>query len=64
MSSDLRDQLQLAIGNAYRIDRELSSGGVAHVFVAEELSTSRWIVVKTLGREFRTTTLTRCPRRI
>jgi len=46
LSSDLRDQLQLAIGNAYRIDRELSSGGVAHVFVAEELSTSRWIVVK------------------
>jgi len=51
LSSDLRDQLQLAIGNAYRIDRELSSGGVAHVFVAEELSTSRWIVVKTLSSE-------------
>jgi eukaryotic-like serine/threonine-protein kinase len=51
LSSDLRDQLQLAIGDAYRIDRGLSSGGMAHVFVAEELSTSRWIVVKTLSSE-------------
>ena len=48
---DLRDQLQQTLGDAYTIDRELKSGGMAHVFVAEETPLGRMVVVKVLSTE-------------
>ncbi len=48
---DLRDQLQQTLGDAYTIDHELKSGGMAHVFVAEETALGRKVVVKVLNTE-------------
>jgi serine/threonine protein kinase/tetratricopeptide (TPR) repeat protein len=47
----LRDQLQQTLGDAYTIDHELKSGGMAHVFVAEETALGRKVVVKVLNTE-------------
>src|SRR5206468_1306847 len=47
--TDLRTQLQFALGDAYRVDRELGSGGMSRVFVAEETSLGRSVVVKLLS---------------
>lgn len=44
----LRDQVQSAIGDSYTLERELSGGGMSHVFVAEEKKLGRKIVVKVL----------------
>jgi serine/threonine-protein kinase len=38
--------LQLAIGNAYTLERELEGGGMSRVFVAEEVQLGRKVVVK------------------
>jgi len=35
MTSDLRDNLQAALGDTYRIDRELGGGGMSRVFVGK-----------------------------
>ncbi|HEX9383596.1 MAG TPA: protein kinase [Gemmatimonadaceae bacterium] len=48
---DLRDQLQQTLGDAYTIDHELKSGGMARVFVAEETALGRKVVVKVLNTE-------------
>lgn len=48
---DLRDHLQNTLGNAYTLDRELKSGGMARVFVAEETALGRKVVVKVLNNE-------------
>src|SRR5437868_598341 len=48
---DLREQLQQTLGDAYTIDHELKSGGMAHVFVAEETALGRKVVVKVLDTE-------------
>ncbi|HKG91725.1 MAG TPA: protein kinase [Gemmatimonadaceae bacterium] len=45
----LRDQLQAALGAAYRIEGELTGGGMSRVFVARELGLGRRVVVKTLS---------------
>jgi serine/threonine-protein kinase len=45
------DELQHALGGAYRIERELSGAGMSHVFVAEERAVSRKVVVKVIWRE-------------
>lgn len=45
---DLREQLQASLGPAYVIERELGAGGMARVFVAEEKSFGRRVVVKVL----------------
>jgi len=46
--TDLRDQLQTALGDAYTIERELGGGGMSHVFLATERSLDRQVVVKLL----------------
>lgn len=44
----LRDQVQNTLGDSYTIERELGGGGMSHVFLAEEKSLGRKIVVKVL----------------
>jgi len=46
--AELRDQLQASLGDAYVIERELGGGGMSRVFVAEEMSLGRRVVVKVL----------------
>lgn len=48
MTSSLADDLQRALGAAYRVDRELGGGGMSRVFVADERSLGRQVVVKIL----------------
>jgi eukaryotic-like serine/threonine-protein kinase len=47
--ADLRTQLQDALGNTYTLDRELGGGGMSRVFVAEEATLGRRVVVKVLS---------------
>src|SRR5438067_9854408 len=49
--TELRDQLQTTLGNGYTIERELGGGGMSRVFVVEEHSLGRRIVVKVLPPE-------------
>ena len=49
MTSELHDQLQMTLGNAYHVERELAGGGMAHVFLAEEEALKRRVVVKVLA---------------
>ncbi|HEX2718593.1 MAG TPA: serine/threonine-protein kinase, partial [Gemmatimonadaceae bacterium] len=52
MTSQLMQQrLQSTLGPGVRLDRELSGGGVAHIFVATEASSGRNVVVKVLDPE-------------
>jgi eukaryotic-like serine/threonine-protein kinase len=46
--TDLKDQLQQTLGSTYTIERELGGGGMSRVFIAEELSLGRKVVVKVL----------------
>jgi serine/threonine-protein kinase len=48
---DLRDELDAALGARYRIETELGGGGMSRVFLAEETSLGRRVVVKVLPRE-------------
>ncbi len=50
-STDLRDQLQLSLGHAYSLERELGGGGMSRVFVATETALARKVVVKVLPAE-------------
>ena len=45
---DLPEQLQLTLGDAYTIERELGGGGMSRVFVATEHSLGRQVVIKVL----------------
>ena len=45
---DLKDQLQRTLGANYTLDRELGGGGMSRVFVAEDTSLRRKVVVKVL----------------
>ena len=49
--TDLRAQLQSALGDAYTIERELGGGGMSRVFLAEERALGRKVVVKILPPE-------------
>ena len=51
MSIELRDQVQLSLGNAYTIERELGGGGMSRTYVAMEQALSRRVVVKVLSPE-------------
>src|SRR5688500_17507053 len=51
MVTELRDQLQASLGDAYRLDRELGGGGMSRVFVAQEGALDRRVVVKVLPPE-------------
>ena len=44
-------RLQAALGNAYRVERELGGGGMSQVFVAVEVGLGRRVVVKVLPPE-------------
>jgi len=47
--TDLRDRLQASLGESYRLDRELSGGGMSRVFVAQDTRLGREVVVKVLS---------------
>jgi eukaryotic-like serine/threonine-protein kinase len=47
----LRDDLQAALGTSYTIERELGTGGMSRVFIAEEVALERKVVVKVLAPE-------------
>ena len=51
MSDALADSLQRALGDAYRVDRELGGGGMSRVFVARDLTLDRDVVIKVLSGE-------------
>jgi TolB-like protein/tRNA A-37 threonylcarbamoyl transferase component Bud32/Flp pilus assembly protein TadD len=51
VTTDLREQLQSTLGAAYRLERELGGGGMSRVFLAEETSLGRHVVVKVLPPE-------------
>jgi len=46
--ADLREQLHRTLGASYAIEHELGGGGMSRVFVAEETSLGRKVVVKVL----------------
>ncbi len=46
--TDLKEQLQRTLGSNYTLERELGGGGMSRVFVAEEVSLERKVVVKVL----------------
>lgn len=48
--SDLQARLQAALGDAYRVERELGGGGMSRVFLAQEAALGRRVVVKVLPR--------------
>ena len=49
--SDLRAQLQSALGSAYVLERELGGGGMSRVYVAQDTALGRAVVVKVLAPE-------------
>ena len=51
MTTDLREQLQAALGGAYQLERELGGGGMSRVFAAEETALGRKVVIKVLPPE-------------
>ncbi len=51
MSEDLQPRLAAALGEAYRIEKELGGGGMSRVFLAEEVELRRKVVVKVLPPE-------------
>ena len=48
---DLLARLQSALGDAYRIERELGGGGMSRVFLAQETALKRPVVIKVLPPE-------------
>src|SRR3989441_13212323 len=48
---DLLARLQSALGDAYRIERELGGGGVSCGFLAQETALKRQVVIKVLPPE-------------
>src|SRR6266511_2206633 len=49
--SELKEQLQRTLGDNYSLERELGGGGMSRVFVAEENSLGRKVVVKVLPHD-------------
>jgi serine/threonine-protein kinase len=48
VDTEFREELQEALGGAYRLERELGGGGMSRVFVARDAALGRRIVVKVL----------------
>ncbi|MBA3659348.1 MAG: hypothetical protein H0W67_07105 [Gemmatimonadales bacterium] len=44
MTTELREQIQTALGDAYTIERELGGGGMSRVFLAHETALGRRVV--------------------
>ncbi len=51
MANDLRERLQASLGRTYSVERELGGAGMSRVFVANETSLGRQVVVKVLPPE-------------
>jgi serine/threonine-protein kinase len=49
--TDLRTQLQTALGTAYAVEREFPGGGMSRLFLATERALKRPVVIKVLPRE-------------
>jgi serine/threonine-protein kinase len=49
--TDIREQLQESVGDRYRIGRQLGRGGMATVFLAQDLKLNRAVAVKVLRPE-------------
>ena len=49
--NDLKDQLQAALGTAYTFERELGAGGMATVYLAQDLKHARRVAIKVLHPE-------------
>ncbi|HET7603127.1 MAG TPA: protein kinase [Gemmatimonadales bacterium] len=49
--AELLERLQAALGDGFRIERELGGGGMSHVFLAEEVRLGRRVVIKLLPPE-------------
>src|SRR6266540_5241158 len=49
MSDALRDQLQQTLGDSYTIVRELARGGMSRVYLADDRTLGRQVVVKALS---------------
>src|SRR5439155_17306758 len=50
--ADLQARLQAAVGESYRIEKELAGGGMSRLFLATEASLHRQVVIKLLPPEF------------
>src|SRR5207247_7692821 len=50
--TELLDRIQLALGDLFRIERELQGGGMSRLFIATESSLNRRVVVKVLPPEW------------
>jgi serine/threonine-protein kinase len=51
VSSSLQQQLQVTLGDAYGLERELGGGGMSRVFLATETALGRKVVIKVLAPE-------------
>ncbi|MFQ6046359.1 MAG: protein kinase [Gemmatimonadales bacterium] len=49
--TELSERLQTALGDAFRLDRELAAGGKSRLFLATEASLNRRVVIKLLPPE-------------
>ncbi|HXV90909.1 MAG TPA: hypothetical protein VD707_06025, partial [Gemmatimonadales bacterium] len=49
--TELETRLQAALGDAYRIAKELGGGGMSRVFLAHETALGRRVVIKVLPPE-------------
>ena len=50
--AELKDQVQHALGDVYRLEDELTGGGMSRLFLATEVSLNRRVVVKVLPPEW------------